>query len=136
MSFVGGDLLELNYKHPTLGAGTWFAKAAEDGTVDFGGYRSEDKEDGVTGDGQMIDSITRKRWSLEIAIAWDMTSVNELDQARKLASSPVLADWTISHISGAVFAGKGKPVGDLKGSSKDATTKIKLAGGGLLEQIS
>ena len=134
--FVGGDIFEISYKHPTLGSGTWFPKSGEDLTVDPGGVRSEDKDDGITGDGQMIDTMNRKRWSCEGMIAWDTASADEAAQARKLASSPVHADWTFTHINGTIWAGKGKPVGDIKPSSKDATMKIKIAGGGLLEKIS
>jgi len=134
--FVGGDILEISYKHPTLGSGNWFPKSGEDLTVDQGGYRSEDKEDGATGDGQMIDSISRKRWSMEGTVAWDTASQDENLQASKLSGSPILADWTFTHYNGTIWGGKGKPVGEIKSSSKDATMKIKIAGGGLLSKIS
>jgi hypothetical protein len=134
--FVGGDILEISYKHPTLGTGTWFPKSGEDLTVDPGGYRSEDKEDGITGDGQMIDTINRKRWSMEGSVAWDTASQDEVLQAAKLGASPVLADWTFTHINGTIWGGKGKVVGEVKGSSKDATMKLKVAGGGVLSKIS
>jgi len=134
--FVGGDILEISYKHPTLGSGTWFPKSGEDLSVDPGGYRSEDKADGVTGDGQMIDTINRKRWGIEGTVAWATAGPDELGQADKLAASPLLADWTITHINGTIWGGKGKVVGDISGSSKDATMKIKVAGGGKLVPIS
>lgn len=133
--FTGGDILEISYKHPSLGTGTFFPKAGEDLTVDPGGYRSEDKEDGITGDGQMIDTISRKRWSMEGTIAWDTNSQDELAQIAKLQASPEMATWTFTHINGTVWGGKGKPVGDAKGSSKDATLKIKVAGGGQLNKL-
>lgn len=131
--FTGGDILEISYKHPTLGAGTWFPKSNEDGTVDPGGYRSTDDANMITGDGQMIDQINRVRWSFEGVVSWDMDSADELAQARRLAASPVLADWTITHINGTVWGGKGKPVGDVQGSTNSPQMSIKLAGGGLLE---
>lgn len=134
--FTGGDILEISYKHPTLGSGTWFPKSGEDLTVDPGGYRSEDKEDGVTGDGQMIDTINRKRWMCEGSVAWDMASQDELQQASKIGGNPLMADWTFTHINGTIWGGKGKIVGEVKGSSKDSTMKIKIAGGGQLEKIS
>ncbi|MDD5013663.1 MAG: hypothetical protein PHW73_00995 [Atribacterota bacterium] len=134
--FVGGDLIEISYKHPTLGSGTWFPKAGEDGTFDPGGYRAEDDANATTGDGQMIDKINRVRWSVEAVVAWDMAVNDELDQARKLSESPVLADFTITHISGVIWGGKGKPVGDIQGNSNSAQMSIKLAGGGRLTKIS
>jgi hypothetical protein len=134
--FTGGDILEISYKHPTVGAGTWFPKSSEDGTVDPGGNRSNDDENMITSSGEMIDQINRKRWSFEGVVAWDMETQNELDQALKLTASPVLADWTITHINGVVFGGKGKPVGDIKGNTNTAQMSIKLAGGGQLTKIS
>ena len=134
--FTCGDILEISYKHPTLGGGTWFPKSSEDGTIDPGGNRSNDDENMVTSDGQMIDQINRKRWSFEGVVAWDMAVQDELEQARKLTASPVLADWTVTHINGVVFGGKGKPVGDIKGNTNTAQMSIKIAGGGQLIKIS
>lgn len=134
--FTGGDIKEISYKHPTLGTGTWFLKASEDGTFDPGGYRSEDDANAVTGDGQMIDKINRVRWTFEGVVAWDVSVNDELDQARKLAASPVLADWTITHITGTIWGGKGKPVGDIQGNTNTAQMSIKLSGGGLASKIS
>ena len=85
MSFIGGDILEISYKHPTLGSGTWFPKAGEDLTLDNGGYNSADESDGLTADLQPITKITAKRWMCEGSVAWDMSGNDELDQAGKLA---------------------------------------------------
>lgn len=134
--FSGGDLLEISYKHPTLGSGTWFPKSSEDGTVDPGGYRSNDDANMITGDGQMIDQINRVRWSFDGVVAWDMAISDELDQARKLASSPLPADWTITHLNGTVWGGKGKLVGDVKSNTNTSQMSVKIAGGGLLTKIS
>ena len=134
--FTGGDIQEISYKHPTLGSGSWEPKASEDGTFDPGGYRSNDDANMVTGAGQMIDQMNMVRWSVESVVAWDMTVSDELAQARKLASSPVLADWTFTHVNGTVWGGKGKPVGDINGNTNTAQMKIKLAGGGIATKIS
>jgi hypothetical protein len=136
MSFIGGDILEISYKHPTLGSGTWFPKAGEDLTLDSGGYTSADESDGITSDGQPINKINRKRWMCECSVAWDMANNDEVDKASKLAASPVDADFTFAHISGVVWGGKGRPVGDIQGSTKDAQMKIKISGGGELKKQS
>ncbi len=135
MSFSGGDILEMSYKHPIIGSGTWFFKSTEDGTIDLGGYRSTDDVNMVTGDGQMIDQMNRVRWSFEGVVAWDMATSNELDQARKLASSPVMSDWTITLMNGTVWGGKGKPVGDIQGNTNSPQMSVKISGGGLLTKI-
>jgi len=136
MSYVAGDILEITYNHPTIGSGTLYCKANEDSQVDLGGYRSEDDDSMTTSDGQMIDKINAKRWSYEAPpIAWDMTETDELGKLVQLSASPIPADWTITSISGAIWGGKGKPVGDLKGSTNTGQIPLKLAGGGQLKQI-
>lgn len=134
--FSGGDILEISYKHPTLGSGVWFPKSSEDFTIDPGGYRANDDANMVTGDGQMIDQINRVRWSGEGTVAWDMSVKNEIEQARKLSASPILADWTVTHANGTIWGGKGKPVGDIQGNANSAQMSVKLAGGGELVPIS
>lgn len=137
MSYIGGDILEITYNHPTLGSGTIFVKSNEDSTLNSGGYRSNDDNNMITGDGQMIDHINRVRWSYESApVAWDMTDKNEVEKLAAMAASPVLADWTITHISGAIWGGKGKPVGDVNGATNTAQVTLKLAGSGVLKRIS
>lgn len=136
MSYVAGDILEITYNHPTIGSGTLYCKANEDSQVDLGGYRSEDDDSMTTSDGQMIDKINAKRWSYEAPpIAWDMTETDELGKLVQLSASPIPADWTITSISGAIWGGKGKPVGDIKGSTNTGQIPLKLAGGGQLKQI-
>jgi hypothetical protein len=134
--FSGGDILEISYKHPVLGSGVFFPKSSEDGTFDPGGYRSDDDANSITGDGQMIDKINRVRWSFESNVAWDMSVQDEVGQMIALAASPVLADWTVTHINGTIFGGKGKPVGDIQGNTNSAQMKLKLAGGGKMVKIS
>lgn len=136
MSYVAGDILEITYNHPVIGSGTLYCKAAEDSQVDPGGYRSADDTGMITGDGQMIDQINAVRWSYEAPpIAWDMTEADELGKLSKLAASPIPADWTITSITGAIWGGKGKPVGDVKGSTNTGQIPLKLSGGGVLKQI-
>jgi hypothetical protein len=135
MAFIGGDLISISYKHPTLGSGTWYPKSAEDGNVDNGGYNSTDEANGITGAGQMITTINRKRWMVEVTVGWDMANTDEVAKAGLLAGSPVDADWIFEHINGTVWGGKGRPVGDLQGSTDKATTKMKIAGGGELKQL-
>jgi hypothetical protein len=132
---VGGDILEITYNHPTVGSGVLWAKANEDSTFDEGGFRSNDDESMIDGGGNMIDQINRVRWSFETTLSWDMNQREELAKLVAIAGSPVPADWTISHINGSVYSGKGKPVGDLKGNGNQATLPLKLSGGGVLKKI-
>ena len=127
--FVAGDLTEITYNHPSLGTGRLYPKAGEDSTFDYGGYTSADDANMIAGNGQMIDKMSAKRWSLSATIAWDMNDTNELSKLSALAASPVQADWTITHINGTVWGGKGKPVGDIQGNGNAGTIALKISGG-------
>lgn len=135
MGATAGDIISASYNHPILGSGTLWPKANESSTLDLGGFRSDDSDDGVDGGGEMIDKMTRKRSGFEMVCAWDNNNRQELEKAVALATSPVLATWTITHISGAVYKGTGKPVGDLKGAMDAATFPLKVAGGGIFKKI-
>ena len=137
MGYVGGDIIEITYNHPVLGSGTLFCKSNEDGTLNMGGFNSNDDANSVTGDGRLIDQINRVRAGFEAPpIAWDMTDADELSKLTELSASPVLADWTISSISGAIWGGKGKPVGDLNGSTNTSQVTLKLAFEGKVKILS
>jgi len=128
MSYTGGDTIEMTYNHPTLGSGSFFFKAGEDGTVDPGGRRSNDDANSVTGNGIMLDQMNYTRGSFETPpMAWDMIDQDELTKLKDLAGNPNLADWTITNISGAIWGGKGKPVGDIQGNVNTALITVKIA---------
>lgn len=134
MAVIGGDFTEITYNHPTLGSGIVFPKAAEDSTLNTGGFSEEDDNQMIDGGANMITKLNRKRWSFETVVAWDMDS-KTLENIEAMAASPVQADWTFSHISGKVYAGTGKPVGDIEGNGNAATFTLKVAGGGKMKQI-
>ena len=135
MGNTGGDILEITYNHAVLGSGVIFCKSNEDGTLDPGGYRSNDDANSIAANGKMIDQINRMRGSFESTIAWDMTDADELDQLIKLAASPVLADWTIASITGSIWGAKGKPVGDIQGNTNTALITLKLGFEGELQKL-
>lgn len=136
MTFIGGDIVEVSYKHKTLGTGTWSVVSNQDSENDPGGLRSEDDDNSVTGDGQNIVKMNRVRWSKNLVIAWDQNGTDEVEKARQLAGNPEDADWTFTHMSGAVWGGRGRPVGDIKGNTNSAQFPVKISGGGRLSKIS
>jgi hypothetical protein len=135
MAFIAGGFTEITWNHPTLGTGVLFPKSSEDSTLDLGGNRSTDDANMITANGQMIDQINYVRPSFEATIANDMNSNMEAEKINALASSPVLADWTFTHQSQAVYAGKGKPVGDIQVNTNAATFSLKLAFTGKVSKI-
>lgn len=135
MGAVGGDIKELSFTHPTIGQVTLYPKANEDSTLDLGGFRTEDDDNGVDGSGAVLKKITQSRWSAEMTVAGAFNTRNDLDKLNQLSGDPVDATWTITHVSGAVFKCVGSPVGDVKENLNDATIKLKIAGGGQVKKI-
>lgn len=134
-TYTGGDTLEVTCNHPTLGNFTFATKSNESYTLDPGGFRSNDDANSVTGGGVMIDQINRVRWSFEGVFISDFVSGNEIDNLPALAASPELGTWTISHISGVVWRGKGKPVGDLQNDTNTSQVTVKISGSGRIEKL-
>jgi len=134
-NYIGGDVIEIVCNHPTLGDFRFDAKSNESFTIDRGGIRNNDDANSVTGSGRTIDQKNRVGWSVEGPIAVDLASNYEQEALDKLSESPDHGVWTISHISGAIYKGTGRPVGDLQPDTNTAQMSIKIAGGGKLEKI-
>lgn len=134
-SFQAGDILEIVCSHPTLGEFRFSPKANESFTFDPGGVRTNDDASQITGNGQGIYQKNRVRWSIEGPIAVDFTSGNEMENLPKLAESSEEGVWTISHISGNIWKGKGIVVGDLQPDTNAATMTLKVSGSGKLEKL-
>lgn len=133
--YSGGDLTEITCNHPTLGNFTFATKSNESYTLDPGGKRSNDDANMITGNGEFIDQINQVRWSFEGPLMADFTSNNEMKNIPLLAESAELGTWTFTHISGVVWRGKGKFVGDFQIDTNTAQITSKLAGGGKLEKL-
>jgi hypothetical protein len=135
MATVAGDIIEVTYNHPTLGSGVFYPKSAEDSTYDLGGYRGADDANMVDGSGATIRQLNRVRWSFEVVCASEMNVRQDLENLTKLAGSDVEADWTITHINGTVYGGKGAPVGDIQANGNAGTFTLKVSGGGVMKKI-
>lgn len=131
----GGDILEANFKHPTLGNGTLEIKSGEDSNFDLGGFRANDDANMITGSGTLINQVNRVRWFVELVVAWDMVSNDTLKILSELSGANEPADWTFTHINGKVYGGNGVVVGDVQGNGNTAQTNLKVSGGGILEPI-
>lgn len=135
MGYVGGDITEITWNHPTLSSGVIRIKASEDNTYDLGGVRGNDDDSQVTGVGDKIRQLNTKGWSVNVTVAWDMNVGLDLEKLNTLAGDPVEANWTVTHINGSIYSGLGSPVGDLVGNVNNATFPLKLAGGRKLEKV-
>lgn len=135
MGVVAGDLVEITWNHPTLGNGVLFAKSAEDHTIDQGGIRTTDDNNGIDGGGRMLATKNRVRWSWEFVVSNDQNVADEQGKMKALAASPDETDFTFSVINGTVWQAKGCPVGDLQVNGNAGTMSLKLAGGGELKKL-
>lgn len=133
--YRGGDIIEIVCQHPTLGEFRFSPKANESFTLDPGGIRTNDDSSQITGNGQAIYQMNKVRWSMEGPVGVDFTSGNEMENLPKLSESIEEGTWTISHISGNIWKGKGKVVGDLQPDSNAATMTLKVSGSGKLEKL-
>jgi len=134
-NYIGGDTLQIKIQHDTLGIIEFQAKAAEDTSYDFGGVRTADEENSVTGAGSMIKSMSRFRWKVPVIISADMNLDLDIEKANEIAASPLDSTITISNLNGSVYKGKGTIVGAIVLNTLKATCPIILSGGGKLENI-
>lgn len=135
-NYVGGDIIEITCSHPEAGDFRFSPKANESFTFDTGGIRNDDDSGNITGSGEQILKKNRKLWSLEGPVAIDFKSDYEGDSLRKLHESSEPGIWTITHITGVIWKGKGHPVGDISIDTNTAQATMKVAGSGYLEKIS
>lgn len=135
MSFVGGDFEEIHGSHPEYGQMRFYPKANEAFNIVFGGIVSNDDENGTTSAGDMIDQMNNTRWSCEGPIAIDFRGSQEEIFLNNISKSPELTTWTLTHISGAVWRGKGKPVGTRTYDTNAGTLPLKISGSRRLESI-
>lgn len=132
-NFVFGDVTEIVCQH-VLGRFSFSPKANESFTIDRGGIRGNDDANQVTSDGQMMSQLNRVRWSVEGPIAVDQISDAQMSALNAMSESPFLGTWTFSMISGAIYTGVGRPVGDIQNDSNAGTLTLKVAGNRILEK--
>ncbi len=133
-NFVFGDIQEIVCNH-NGNTYRYSPKSNETGNFDKGGLRTNDDANQVTSDGQMMQQINFVRWGVEGPIAVDTITSAEQDSLSLMAGSPILGVWQFALISGAIFKGTGKPVGDLSMDSNAGTLQLKVAGSRVLEKI-
>ena len=135
-SVTGGDIIEVTFNHPVLGAGSFNPKANEDSTFDPGGFRNESDQDSVQGNGFAIYKKTRKRPMFEVLCAVDMNGNDEVNTIlNALHEADQEAEWTFSHANGTVYSLTGKPAGDNQWNGNSSTFTLRVEGSGKLNKI-
>ena len=126
---VHGDIREITVNHPVLGSRSFFPKANEGNTYDQGGVRNSDDAANIAGNGDLIISKSQFSGMLEALIENDMNIREDADFVNQLAASPVQGVYTFSVVNGAVWKGRGVPVGDIQPDIMAGTFTLKLAVG-------
>jgi hypothetical protein len=134
MAITAGDIQEITYNHPTLGSGTFKPIAGEDFSINLGGRRGLD-EVVLTSDGEAIHKVQNMPWSMEGPVRWAATIGLDMEKLAGLSGDLEDTNWTIQLISGEIYGGIGRPVGDIVGSSKDGQIPLKVVGGNGLRQL-
>lgn len=133
-NFIGGDVEQITCNHPDLGDFRFECKSNESFEIDRGGIRTADDANGVSSSGKAVYTQNRVRWSCEGPIVIDFEEETD-DKVKKLASSAKEGTWTIQMLTGVVYKGTGKPVGDIKPDTNTAQMTLKISGGGELNKI-
>lgn len=132
---VGGDLIDVNWTHATLGQGTFYFKAGEDSSLKIGGFTSADEDGNIDGSGTRIDQLNRMVPYIKGTAVNDM-SVGTLEQIQALASNPAPATYTFTWINGHVYKiTGGKPVGDIEVNVNASTFDLKVAGSNVAQKL-
>jgi hypothetical protein len=126
-----GDCVEVVCNH--LGNTYRYSpKSNESANVDRGGIRANDDANQVTANGKMMSQLNMVRWMFDTPVADETGAVESLEL---MAGSPSLGTWQFSMISGSIFKGVGRPVGDITVDNNAGTISFKVSGGGKLEKI-
>ncbi len=133
--YLGTDITEITYNHPTLGNFTFATKSSESYNLDPGGRRGDDDANMVTGNGQNIRKINQVRWSFEGPLVADFDSNLEIDNLPKIAGDTDEGTLTISTLAGVVWRGQGSYVGDMVIDTSNSQFSAKFSGGGILEKL-
>lgn len=135
MAVVGGDIVEITFNHPTVGSGVLYPKSNEDSTLNPGGFVNNDDENGIDGSGTAIFQKSRVRSGFEVTLAHEMNLREDLEKVVAIAQSNEEADWTVTHVNGTIYAGKGLPVGAIASNMNAATFPLKVAGSGTWSKL-
>jgi len=137
MGYIGGQLTQITFNHPTLGTGTFAPKSSDDSTINLGGIRSDSGVTDIAGDGTAIRKMNLHRWMVDTTVAFDSTAMAKsgLSILSALAADAKEAVWKFTHISGSVYSGSGFPVDVVDGNLGTATIKIKFEGSNSLQEI-
>lgn len=132
MAITGGDILEVSWLHPTLGAGFFYPVSGSESTFNKGGLRTNDNSP-VDAAGRLIRTMNRQPGKFSLTVASDPVDSQEFDTASTIASDLAEAIWTVALINGAIYKGKGSIEGSLELDGQKSTFPLTVVCGAGLE---
>jgi len=123
---VAGYFVEVSCKHSIVGNKVFDLKSGEDSEVDRGGFRIVDDENNRTSSGQLIVQYENKQPYIQVVAAVDGETEDYIQDLIKESINEV-PNWTLTHISGDIYAGAGVIVGDVKPNRNAGTLQFKVA---------
>lgn len=126
MAAIGGPIQDVSID------GRLFSVAADaDSGRKYGGFENEIEPNG---DETVRIIKSRVPWMIDgLSLAYDDNQA-DLEFLQAVADSAEPVDITVTYVSGVTVEASGTIVGELKGSSKNATVPVTLGGGGKLGQ--
>jgi hypothetical protein len=132
---VGGDLIDVNWTHPTLGQGTFYFKSGEDSSLMIGGFISSDEDGNIDGSGTRIDQLNRTVPYIKGTAVNDM-SIGTAEQVQALAANIAPATYTFTWLNGHVYKiTGGKIVGAVEINVNASTFDLKIAGSNTAQKL-
>lgn len=135
MPIIAGQFTEVMCQHPTAGDFKFDIKSGEDSEMDLGGDRIVDEANNKVSSGKMIVQFENATGYVQFTCGY----TNECGvyiQALISASGDELGTFTITHIDGSSYIGKGTIVGDVKPNRNAGTIQLKAAFEGEVQVIS
>ena len=126
MAIIAGYFTEVFCQHSIVGNLKFDLKSGEDSEIDRGGFRIVDDENNRTSSGQLINQFENKMPYIQFTCGVD-GDVEDYIQNLIKETPNELPNWTLTHISGDVYAGIGVVVGDVKPNRNAGTLQIKVA---------
>ena len=127
-----GDLKEIRWNNPDVGAGKYFTKSGETHTLDPGGLRVDDSEDNLDTGGNFINQKKLAPWCYEATVAVSEGDSNrmELETLSALSGSNNATTFIFISQNDIAYTATGSIVGDVKVDRQKGTISFKAMGGG------
>jgi len=125
MATIAGIFTGIKVQHSVVGNQNFDMKSGEDTELDRGGLRIVDDENNRTASGKLILQYENKQPYIQPTVVVD-ADIEQYIQDLIANSFDELGTWTLTHISGDVYSGRGTIVGDVRPNRNAGTVQFKI----------